>query len=120
LQLFEDDYGLRVQITPASTSAMADLVALIARGDVNQMSFAFSIPPGGDDWEETASGEIIRTLLKVQLYEVSPVTFPAYPSTEISARSAELGKRVMPPKQFRTAVRARARERQLQLIEKEL
>ena len=58
------------------------------------MSFGFSVLE--DTWDEDDQGQMIRTLLKVKLYEVSPVTFPAYTETEVGVR-ALLGDEVTPP-----------------------
>lgn len=57
----------------------------VKRGDVSQCSFGFNVL--ADKWEH---GEpMVRTLLDVELWEVSLCTFPAYTDTEITARSAE-------------------------------
>jgi phage head maturation protease len=63
----------------------------IKRGDVSQSSFAFSIAPGGDDWtEDPETGAYIRTVKKVgRLFDVSPVTYPAYPDATIGMRSLD-------------------------------
>lgn len=66
----------------------------IARGDINEMSFMFTVPEGGDAWdvatdEKTGERFTRRTLLNVNLMEVSPVTFPAYKQgTSVHARAA--------------------------------
>ena len=60
------------------------------RGDVSQMSFAFRVAgDDGDHWEQTDEGQVVRTLRNVRLYDVSPVTYPAYPDTDVAARSLE-------------------------------
>lgn len=88
LRLVEDEIGLRSEIDPPATTWAADALISMRRGDVNQMSFSFQIPPGGDTWRETEEGYWLRTIWRVQpLYEVSPVTFPAYPATSIQARN---------------------------------
>lgn len=89
LSVREDDDGLRVEIDPPDTQAGRDALTSIDRGDVSQMSFAFRVNPGGDMVEENSEGELIRTLTDVELFEVSPVTFPAYEDTRIDARSIE-------------------------------
>jgi len=86
LRLNEDQRGLRVEIMPPDTSAARDLMTSIERGDVDQMSFGFSTLK--DSWDDV-DGEIVRTLIEVRLYDVSPVTFPAYPQTEIALRSMQ-------------------------------
>jgi len=61
-------------------------VVSIDRGDVDQTSFGFETL--SDRWETVDGGEV-RTLMKVRLFDVSPVTFPAYPNTEVGLRSLE-------------------------------
>jgi len=85
LKLEEDDIGLRVEIIPPSTQWAKDLVESIKRGDVDQMSFGFKALD--EEWKKE-NGENIRELVKVKLFDVSPVTFPAYPETDVSVRSA--------------------------------
>ena len=82
LSLEEDRTGLRVAIDPPDTQAARDLVVSIERGDITQMSFGFRVRPSGANWAETDDG-IIRTLTSVSLFDVSPVTFPAYPDTDV-------------------------------------
>lgn len=86
LVLSEDENGLYCEITPPDTTVGRDLVESIKRGDIDGMSFAFS--PVDDSWGKTDDGVPLRTLREVALYDVSPVTFPAYPETSVSARSA--------------------------------
>lgn len=88
LTLAEDEVGLAIEIDPPDTRYVQDVViAPIKRGDVDQMSFMFQTIE--DAWN-VIDGENVRTLLEVKLFEVSPVTFPAYPQTDVSARSALL------------------------------
>lgn len=87
LRLEEDAHGLRVEIDPPTTQAGRDALVSVQRGDVDQMSFAFDVLE--DEWDQDESGTLIRTLRKVMLYEVSPVTFPAYPQTTVAARAGE-------------------------------
>ena len=60
-----------------------DLVVLMERGDVSQMSFGFRTLE--DSWEKV-DGQNVRTLKRVSLFDVSPVTFPAYPDTDVAVR----------------------------------
>ncbi len=83
LKLWEDNEGLGFEVTPPDTQDGRDAVTLIGRGDVDQMSFGFTVPIGGEEWSEDEAGIPIRTLKRVNLIEISPVTFPAYPDTEV-------------------------------------
>lgn len=92
LRLSEDVRGLAIEIIPPDTQTIRDLVLTpMERGDVSQMSFAFSVRPGGQDWAKNDAGQMIRTLKKLRLYDVSPVTYPAYTQTDvgIAKRSME-------------------------------
>ena len=84
LTMAEDDHGLRVAITPPDTQAGRDIVESLKRGDIDGMSFAFRTIT--DDWQ-MIDGEQIRTLIEVDISEVSVVTFPAYPDTTVAMRS---------------------------------
>lgn len=87
LELREDNTGLWIEVTPPATSWARDLMVSIDRGDVNQMSFQFEVLQ--DTFTYDRERDIIyRTLEKVKLFEVSPVTFPAYPQTSVNVRAA--------------------------------
>ncbi|HEY0838791.1 MAG TPA: HK97 family phage prohead protease [Vulgatibacter sp.] len=85
LRLSEDETGLRVEIDPPDTQLGRDLLISVQRGDISQMSFAFRAIR--EEWEEREGEMPLRTIVEAELFEVSPVTFPAYEDTEISARS---------------------------------
>lgn len=83
LELTVDDNGLRYRAALADTQDGRDLYKLIKRGDITQSSFAFTIAE--QTWSEDRS---TRTIDKVaRLLDVSPVTYPAYPTTTVSARN---------------------------------
>lgn len=86
LELREDGSGLKIVCHPPSATWCKDLMLTIARGDISQMSFGFRVAPNGDTWDRQGEANI-RTLLDVDLVDVSPVTFPAYTDTEIQARN---------------------------------
>ena len=68
----------------ADTSTGRDLIANIRAKIVDGMSFAFS--PVKTQWNETPELDT-RTLLDVDLFEVSPCVWPAYPDTTVAMRS---------------------------------
>jgi HK97 family phage prohead protease len=88
LKLKEDDRGLLAEAILPDTTAGRDLATLMKRGDVNSMSFGFSVPMNGDSWSRDGK---VRTLNEIRLHEVSIVTgFPAYEATTASVRSLEI------------------------------
>jgi HK97 family phage prohead protease len=86
LTLSEDQRGLKIDIIPPDAQWAKDLMVSIDRKDIDQMSFGFRTI---DQMWEGEYPEEIRTLMKVELFDVSPVTFPAYPDTEVGLRSLE-------------------------------
>jgi HK97 family phage prohead protease len=91
LKLEEDGIGLRIENDFPDTSYARDLMAVINRGDVNQMSFGFYCLRDDVRFE---GGLVVRELIEAQLFDVSPVTFPAYPQTDVAARSAQFAERI--------------------------
>lgn len=91
LRLKSDKKGLKYDVDLPDTAAAKDVRTLIKRGDVSGSSFAFSIEKDEDeewDYSEVKAGKMpLRKILRASLYDVSPVTYPAYPSTSVSARS---------------------------------
>lgn len=84
LTLEEDAKGLRMVVDPPDTTWAEDLKKSMKRGDVNQMSFGFWVE--SDSWE-MQGGQNIRTLEEVDIFDVSIVTYPAYPETSANVRS---------------------------------
>jgi HK97 family phage prohead protease len=76
LKLYEDERGLRVEGILPNTSRGRDVAELLRRGDIDSMSFGFSVVR--DDWSSDGSQ---RTLKDVRLHEVSLVAWPAYTAT---------------------------------------
>lgn len=91
LTLAEEEGAARAEIDLPDTQMGRDAAVSIERGDVTGMSFGFQIRDWQKDqvWARDADGNIIRTVLKASLFDVSPVTYPAYPQTDISMRSLE-------------------------------
>lgn len=78
LRLYEDNHGLRVEADLPDTQLGRDTATLLKRGDVSAMSFGFTVPKGGDSWNQDGTE---RTLKSVRLFEVSIVAWPAYSAT---------------------------------------
>lgn len=93
LRVKEDKKGLWMEVDPPNTQTIRDLVLEpIKRGDIKEQSFGFTISK--DSWEnldgERKDEPIIRTIIEIsELFDVSPVTFPAYPDTTVALRSME-------------------------------
>ena len=88
-ELFLDDAGnLNYRyVTPNRTYAK-DLADAIRSGDIDQSSYAFTIED--EAWETRSDGKEVRTIKKYkQLFDVSPVTYPADPDTSVAKRSRE-------------------------------
>jgi hypothetical protein len=88
LRLSEDGRGLRAEADLPDTTYARDLAVLMSRGDVDSMSFGFSVPRGGDEWSQDGAR---RYLNEIRLHEVSVVTgFPAYEATSATIRKAQI------------------------------
>lgn len=88
LELSVDERGLKYKIDLPETNLGRDLNVLIARGDIQENSFAFTV--GEDKWTERQDGTYERTITKVEdLFEVSIVSLPAYNDAKIAQRTLE-------------------------------
>lgn len=90
MQLSPDYEGMaiEVQLDTENNSEARSLYSAVQRGDITGMSFMFSIDD--EEWTELESDHPTRHVRKIgSVVEVSAVTFPAYESTEINARSKE-------------------------------
>lgn len=84
LQLSTDEHGLKIRADLGSTAASRQMYEAISAGLVDQMSFAFVVDD--EDYDKNTRTRTITHIKK--LYDVSAVSIPANPGTEISARSA--------------------------------
>lgn len=84
LTLREDEQGLLSTIDPPDTTAAKDIIESIGRGDVDGMSIGFR---SVDERWIKEDGMNVRELTDVDLFDVSVVTYPAYPATEVLFRS---------------------------------
>jgi len=95
LTLEIDERGLKYSFeVPASGVFYDQVYAPIQRGDIDQSSFAFTLDwTGKNDHWENIDGTVVRTILNIDaVYDVSPVTYPAYQDTSVSARALEKAK----------------------------
>lgn len=93
LNLFADSQGLQVRATLDPTDPdVQRLLPKMRRGDLDEMSFAFRVPAGGDSWDYSDPQRTLRTLNEVSLSggDVSVVTYPANPTTSVSVRARDL------------------------------
>lgn len=93
MRLIPDEKGLAIEVQ-LDTENNADARALysaVQRGDISGMSFLFGVSKGGDEWADINSNHPTRHVRSIStVVEVSAVTFPAYESTEIYARSEKM------------------------------
>jgi hypothetical protein len=96
LELREDDKGLLYSFDAPETTFGDDFLKMLRRGDVDQSSFSFSVKRSVWRDIKEADGSITweRTIEEVDtLFDVSPVTYPAYADTTVASRSLEAAKR---------------------------
>lgn len=112
LRLREDDLGLWYEIDVPDTQWARDVLVTIQRGDVTQSSFGFN----AIRQQMQAGQPPLRELLEVRLYDVSPVTYPAYPVTSVTVRSLEAALRT--EKAMRESVACAATWHRLRIAER--
>jgi HK97 family phage prohead protease len=130
LRVSKDARGVRFDLNPPDTSWGRDAVESIRRGDVSGVSFQFAVKRDGtaDTWEKPGmDGVAQRTVLDADLYEISPVTFPAYHATSVGVRSVDVpefetesdGRAAgeIDAQAGRAATQAQQRERRLRLLD---
>jgi len=83
LQLREDGKGLHYRINLGNTSIARDVKEMISRGDLTGSSFSFKVTE--EEWTDE-EGTQVRTISGVQLFDVGPVTFPAYDASTVKSR----------------------------------
>ncbi len=87
LTVAEDDRGLLYEVRLPDTHAAQDIAKLVTRGDITGNSFSFRVAEDGEEWE-TREQQNVRTITQFeQVFDVGPVTYPAYVNTEVSLRS---------------------------------
>lgn len=85
LRMEEDELGLPFEVDLPDTSAGRDVAVEVGRGDMSGCSFSFTTDVDEWDW----SGQVpIRTIRQIRdLFDVGPVTYPAYDQTSVACRS---------------------------------
>jgi HK97 family phage prohead protease len=86
LRLSEDEHGLRYEVDVDTEDEVARrVVRKVERGELWGNSFAFTIK--AQDWDEDEDGNLSRTVTRIDtLYDVGPVTYPAYEQTDVAVR----------------------------------
>ena len=118
LALRNTDKGLEYRVELPDTTAGRDLRELVKRGDIFGSSFEFRVKAGGEEWTEDEAGAVTRTVTDAELFQVGPVTRPAYPEgAEIALRSHEQASTEEAERLKREADEDTARRRRLELAE---
>lgn len=100
LKVEEDNIGLRYEFELPNTTIGNDLLEMLRRGDVSQSSFAFSVKDQAWETKQLENGEVQRTRIinsVARLFDVSPVTYPAYADTSVATRSMPQTQQPAPP-----------------------
>jgi HK97 family phage prohead protease len=90
LRLTEDAKGLAYEIDLPDTTDGRDVAVLVDRRDLQGSSFGFNVTK--QEWDETVTPPV-RTIMEVELYEVTVTASPAYDDTEVGMRSLETARR---------------------------
>lgn len=121
MSLAMDARGLSYSIMPPDTQLGRDMVAYLTRGDITGSSFSFRAT--SVTWRELPGGVICREINSVELFDVGPVTFPAYEGTTAGMRSRDVEDVRVQADQWRRDNQPRPslamRRRQLRLVEAE-
>ncbi|KKM18076.1 hypothetical protein LCGC14_1669340 [marine sediment metagenome] len=88
LELEEDSIGLKFRMKLNETQFSEDMLAQIKRRDVDQVSFGFRVVK--DVYVQKEDDTMVRELHDVDIFDVSPTAFPAYPATSVEARNRVL------------------------------
>ena len=92
LRLSKGATGLAAEMDLPDTQLGRDLGTLIRTKTLFGASFAFSVSQAGEQWTQDEKGNAVRTVTDANLYDWSPVTRPAYPSSSVGMRSLEAWK----------------------------
>ena len=87
VELWHDEHGLGQRTDLSKTQRARELFADIAAGNYPKMSFAFTVAKDGDHFDKATHTRVIERIAKV--FDVSPVSFPANPGTELSVSTRD-------------------------------
>ena len=113
VELWHDDHGLGMRADLSRTESARGVFDDIAAGNYPQMSFAFSVAENGDEYDQNTHTRTIHRIKKV--FDVSPVSFPANPGTELSVSTRDYFNGVIEMEKAER-LEAEKRERQKQRI----
>ena len=87
VEVWPDEHGLATRADLSRTQKARELFADIEAGNYPKMSFAFVVADGGDHYDSATHTRVIQRIAKV--FDVSPVSFPANPNTELSVSTRD-------------------------------
>ena len=109
LRLSTNTVGLNFEIDPPNTNTGRDTIEEIRRKDITGCSFSFITAE--DDWKYNEDGTVQRTIIKIgELFDVGPVTFPAYPDTSVAVRTLDAFKEHLQKAEVKTIGKERQRQ----------
>ena len=111
VELWHDGHGLGQRTDLSKTQAARELFADIEAGNYPKMSFAFTVAE--DHFDRETHTRVIDRIAKV--FDVSPVSFPANPNTELSVSTRSYFDGVIEAERAERLAREE-RERQIQRI----
>jgi HK97 family phage prohead protease len=90
LEVTEDDHGVKIKADLSKSARGREVHEMVKAGLIDKMSFAFSTEKESWEYAQTPGQSDLRTVEEFrELFDYSPVTYPAYKQTELQARSAE-------------------------------
>lgn len=87
VDLWVDEHGLGQRTDLSKTQRAREIFSEIEAGNYPKMSFAFRVADDGDEYDKETHTRIIKRIAKV--FDVSPVSFPANPTTELSVSTRD-------------------------------
>ena len=113
VELWHDEHGLGQRTDLSRTQSAREVFADIEAGNYSKMSFAFTVAEGGDDYDKATHTRTISKIAKV--FDVSPVSFPANPGTQLSVSTRAYFDGVIEAERAER-LEAEERERKLKLL----